>query len=125
MKKTIIFVTVVLTVALFAGCMGMDSAKTRMQNTADNIKENAQQATDMTKNALDKSKFIGEEKAKEKALEHAGLTTDGTVFEKIDLDQEMGVWEYEVEFRNAGLEYEVDINAETGEVIAFKKEFDD
>ena len=76
-------------------------------------------------NLPDKTALITKEEAQAKALERAGLTAESVNRVKSELDYEWGVWKYEVEFRHEGFEYEVDINAETGKVTKFEKEFDD
>lgn len=70
----------------------------------------------------DVSKFIGEEKAKEIALEKSEISADGVRFDRIELDRDNGIWQYEVDFKHGDMEYDVDINAETGEILSFEKE---
>ncbi len=70
----------------------------------------------------DASKFIGEEKAKELALKRAEISADGVKFDRVELDRDDGVWQYEVDFRHSDMEYDIDINAETGEIVSFEKE---
>ncbi|MBQ2931707.1 MAG: PepSY domain-containing protein [Clostridia bacterium] len=70
----------------------------------------------------DDSKFIDEEKAKELALEKAGVGADGVKFDRIELDRDNGIWQYEVDFRSGDVEYDIDIKADTGEVLSFEKE---
>ena len=67
--------------------------------------------------------FIGESRAKEIALERAGITS--AVFEKVELDEDDGVWVYEIEFYADGVEYECKINAITGKIREFGSEKDD
>lgn len=67
--------------------------------------------------------FIGESRAKEIALERAGITT--ARFEKVELDKDDGVWVYEIEFYADGIEYECKINAITGKIREFGSEKDD
>ena len=69
--------------------------------------------------------FIGEERAKQIALEKAGLSADAVVFERVELDFDDGVWEYEVEFRQGRTEYSADIKAEDGTVLSWEKDIDD
>ena len=73
----------------------------------------------------EKPALIDKETAKSKALEHTGFSAYDVKRISAELDFDKGVWEYEVEFKHSGFEYEVDINAETGEVLKSKKEFDD
>jgi len=87
--------------------------------TADGIMP---QATGKTQ--VDTSKFIGEEKAKELALKRAELGADGVKFDRVELDNDDGVWQYEVDFRHGDIEYDIDINAENGEILSFEKERD-
>lgn len=74
--------------------------------------------------ASDKA-YIGEAKAKEKALAYAGVTASSISSYEIELDYENGVMVYEIEFKAGGYEYSVDINATTGEVVKSEKEKDD
>lgn len=76
------------------------------------------------KTQVDTSKFIGEEKAKELALKKAEIGADGVKFDRVELDHDDGVWQYEVDFRHGDIEYDIDINAENGEILSFEKERD-
>ncbi|MBR4075160.1 MAG: PepSY domain-containing protein, partial [Firmicutes bacterium] len=63
-----------------------------------------------TKNTLpDSSAFIGEERAKEIALEKAGLSADEVFFDRVELDRDRNVYVYEVEFRKNRTEYDAEI----------------
>lgn len=60
-----------------------------------------------------------------KALEHARLKKEQLDFVKsINLDYEHGRKVYEIKFYQGGLEYEYDIDAETGSVLKFEKDRD-
>ena len=66
---------------------------------------------------------ITAEKAKEKALVHAGLTADQVTFTKAKADRDDGRSLYEIDFYgNDGTEYEYDIDATSGEVIKYDVE---
>lgn len=71
--------------------------------------------------ASDKA-YIGETKAKEIALEKAGVAADSLTSYKIELDTEWGNMVYDVEFTAEGVEYDLELNATTGEVLKFEKE---
>lgn len=71
------------------------------------------------------SAYIGEERAANAALEHAQVSAENAERIRVELDWEKGVMIYEVDFDAAGFEYEVDVNAETGEVLKFDRERDD
>lgn len=66
--------------------------------------------------SVDTSAFIGTDKAKSIALEKAGIPADGVIFDRIELDRDDGVWQYEVEFRKDRTEYDIDISATDGTI---------
>lgn len=64
--------------------------------------------------------LIGEEKAKELALAHAGVAGDQVTFIKSGLDRDDGRRVYDVEFYTTDYrEYDYDIDAYTGEILSF------
>ncbi len=66
----------------------------------------------------DKKAVISEERAKEIALEHAGLEEEDVSFVKSELDYDDGIALYEVEFYGKDYrEYDYEISAGTGEII--------
>lgn len=69
--------------------------------------------------------YIGEEKAKEIALEHAGVAASAATQLYAKLDYEDGVMVYEVEFYAGNYEYDYEINAKTGAVIKSERDYDD
>lgn len=62
---------------------------------------------------------IGEAKAKEIALNHAGLKEADVTFIKVERDYDNGRLKYEVEFYSGNQEYDYDILASTGEILSF------
>lgn len=68
----------------------------------------------------DAGEQIGEDRAKEIALEHAELTDADVTFTKaeLDLDDEQTV--YDIEFRYETTEYEYEIHAQTGEIVKYE-----
>ncbi len=73
--------------------------------------------------ASDKA-YIGQEKAKQAAISHAGASADKLTEYEIELDFEHGVMVYEVEFKCEGFEYDYEIDAVTGAVLKSEKEPD-
>ena len=71
------------------------------------------------------SAYIGEESAVNAALERAQVGAENAERVRVELDWEKGVMIYEVDFDADGFEYEVDVNAETGDVLKFDRERDD
>ncbi len=69
--------------------------------------------------------LLSKEEALTKALEHAQLTRDQLDFlKKIELDFEHGKKVYEISFYKNGVEFEYDIDADTGRILKFEKDFD-
>lgn len=68
---------------------------------------------------------ISAEDAKRTALEHAKLKEEDVKDLDIDLDRDGGVLKYEIDFRHGDIEYDYDINAETGKIISADKDRED
>ncbi|MDD6021626.1 MAG: PepSY domain-containing protein, partial [Oscillospiraceae bacterium] len=73
--------------------------------------------TTTTKAQESTSAFIGVDKAKSIALSDANVKSSEATFIKAKLDKDDGVYEYEIDFRSGGTEYEYSINAKTGKII--------
>jgi len=67
--------------------------------------------------------YIGEARAKEIALDRAGVTAGSLTAYAIEMDFNHGVMVYDVEFTSGGYEYDCEINAVTGDVVKFEKEY--
>ena len=68
---------------------------------------------------------VDEAKAKEVALNHAGLSQDQVTFVKCQLDRDNGRQIYDVEFYTADYkEYDYEIDAATGEVLSYDYDAD-
>lgn len=68
--------------------------------------------------------YIGEERAKELALQHAGVSAAKATFIKAKLDREDGRMVYDVEFYSGQTEYDYEIDALTGAVISYDHDFE-
>lgn len=68
------------------------------------------------------SKDIGEAKAKQIALEHAGVAEADASDLWVNRDYDDGRLEYEVEFFSASKEYDYDIDAADGTILSFDSE---
>ena len=66
--------------------------------------------------------LIGEEKAKEIVLTHAGVTAEGITRYGFRRDLDDGKEVYEIEFWSGNVEYDYEIDAQTGEIIQFDKD---
>lgn len=69
--------------------------------------------------------YISADKAKSIAYDHAGVKAADVKFAKAELDRDDLIVHYDVEFVAGNFEYEYEINAESGKVIASDKEFND
>ena len=67
--------------------------------------------------------YIGEEKAKTVALERAGVTERELLLYRIGLDTHNGTMVYNVEFTTDSYDFDCDVNAKTGEIVKFEKEY--
>lgn len=64
-------------------------------------------------------------KAKQIALKHAGFTESEVSQLKCKKDTDDGITVYEVEFKKGSVEYEYEINANTGKIISWDSDIDD
>lgn len=68
------------------------------------------------------SMYIGMDRAKAIALEHAGLADSRVIFTHLSMGREDGRMVYEVEFRLNGTEYEYEIDASTGRIVDHERD---
>lgn len=102
-----------------------DAASGAVQASGAAQASEAAQTSAAAQNASD-SGMIGEEKAKEIALNHAGLTEDQTQRLWVKRDYDDGRSIYEVELYGEGRdEYDYEIDAVTGEIVAFDTDLHD
>ena len=62
---------------------------------------------------------ITKEKAKEIALNHAGVSASQAAFVKAKQDMENGILVYEIEFYAGNKEYDYEIDAKTGKILSY------
>ena len=77
------------------------------------------------KSTAENAAYISENEAKSIAFSHASVDAANVKFSKVELDRDDMIVHYDVEFVEGKYEYEYEINAETGKVIAFDKDFND
>ena len=73
----------------------------------------------------DASNYITAEQAKSAALSHAGVSANDAIFVKAGLDWDDGKVHYEVAFYAGNTEYDYDIDAVSGAVLSYDREWDD
>ncbi len=78
-----------------------------------------------SKATVSKLSTITKAKAKKLALEHAGVKQQDAKFDRTELEEDDGMKHYEIEFSADGYDYDYDINAQSGAIIANSKEKDD
>ena len=71
------------------------------------------------------SNFLSEDEIKAIVFNHAGVNANDVREFEIELDDEHGIWVYEVEFKAGNIEYDYVVNAVTGEIIKSETEVDD
>ena len=88
-----------------------------------NINKNQANNENINNNqALNETIKISTEQAKEIALKHANLTTTEVTFGKVELDFDDGIQKYDIKFYNNKIQYDYEIDANTGEIISYEKE---
>ena len=102
-----------------AGRIGGEIKREIKEEVAD-VKEDIKEITPENMIATDKENFIGEEEAKKIALSKAEISSDGVIFDRVELDNDNGIWQYEVEFRKDTTEYSADVNAVDGTIISWE-----
>lgn len=68
---------------------------------------------------------IGIEKAKQIALENSGVSSNSIRNLDMEPDYDRGIKIYEINFKVGNIEYEYEINATTGSIEKYDKEYDD
>ncbi len=86
--------------------------------------QNSSSSSQNSQSSASSGSYIGETAARSIALEHAGVKESDVYKLECELDREDGKMIYEVEFDCGGYEYEYDIDALTGDVLKYSKEFD-
>lgn len=65
---------------------------------------------------------ISVEEAKQIVLSHAGLTSNQVIFKSTELDFDYGIQKYEVEFYYNNREYSYEVDANTGDILAYEQD---
>lgn len=81
--------------------------------------------TEGKKQTTSEKKEISKSKAKNIALKHAGVSESDAYALSVELDRDDGKVYYEIEFKSGGYEYSCNVDAYSGKISDFEKEFDD
>lgn len=76
-------------------------------------------------NSVSQEGFISEQKAKEVAFDDAGVLENQVSSQRVKLEMDDGIWEYEVEFYVDNKEYDYEIDAISGTIRKKDMEIDD
>ncbi|MBQ4128995.1 MAG: PepSY domain-containing protein [Ruminococcus sp.] len=139
MKKLLVLALVLVLTFTIAGCStnaqsgaNLDIADVTETVTAIETQPPTQPKTEEVTTAptqaqtqAKKDENIGEKKAKSIALKHAGLKESEVSGLYVELDYDDGVLRYEVDFRQGQIEYDYDIDAKTGDILSYDKDYDD
>ena len=133
MKKVISLTALVFLFACFmVGCDMVKSGERAARQGAQKVEDGASKLMNDEKAMLndgkdvssltheERSKFIGDEKAKEIALKKANVTTESVIFDKVELEYDDGVWQYDVDFKKDTTEYDTKINAIDGSILKWE-----
>lgn len=116
-----------LTNQINGGTTGQNSSQgitSENNQSSGNSSNNQSDSSSQTQNnqSDNSSQYIGTEKAKQIALNHAGVSSSSATFTKTKLDRDDGIYVYEIEFISGEIDYDYEINATTGNVISFDTE---
>ncbi len=131
-KKRSIIIVSILAVVLFGafiyfsglGRVAYDEVREEITEELDEHKNDMKQVGDVTDpdSKVNTEDYIGFDRAKEIALDKAGISAEQAIFEEVSLDEENGIMVYEIEFKHQHIEYGVHINAVNGEIVKFNKD---
>lgn len=128
MKKSIIlFCSLILAISL-AAC-GENASGSDLGNgvsSGSNMGSSVESAIDNAASSVTELVAkISAEDAKRTALEHAKLKEEEVKDLDVDLDRDNGVLKYEIDFRHGDIEYDYDIDAQSGKIISADKDRED
>ena len=82
----------------------------------------AQESTSQSGGSSQDTNYISADKAQSIALQHAGVSASDATFRKAHLDRDDGIYVYELEFVSGDLEYDYEIHATTGAILAWDRD---
>lgn len=92
-----------------------------IENNPSTNNDSTNSTNNQPNNSTTASQGISEEKAKEIALSHSGLTSDAVRFERVERDYDNGRQKFEIEFYANNVEYDYEIDATTGDILSYEK----
>ncbi len=144
MRKHLILAVAAVCVMTVAGCAGTDtgtggsisgeSSQTALENSqqtsretvtlsdSGNIDSAAESDKNKTDNAQQNAVSLTLDEAKAIALEKAGVSEKDVVFTETSFEYDDGVACYQIDFISGTTEYEIEIDANSGEIIEYEAE---
>ena len=128
MKKrlwSLLLVTVLVSMTMTGCRQALQSAEMAAEQGAEAIGGALMQSvgtTDASASTGPVTPVLTPEEAKQIALQHAGLTEDQVIGLQAQYEIEHGTPIYDVEFHHRMWEYDYEIHADTGEILAFSKD---
>ena len=135
MKKLVLLCTVVLLIALLAGCKAeqslreldkkLDAVEERIEDKGDSLESRLERTVEPKTTEGSKTQTpptLSGIEAEDLALEHAGLPVDQVTALRSRYEIDDGIPQYDVEFYFEGWEYEYEIHAETGRILDFDRD---
>lgn len=98
----------------------LDAITPDAQNRADQTSATNKGGQPSITDKTNTQNFIGEDKAKQLALDKAGVSAGDVIFDRTELDNDNGVWVYEIEFKSKTAEYDAEIKAEDGSFLEWE-----
>ena len=131
MKKVFLLSMCIVFILSLAACSTakkvVDDAESMGEDIVSDTESIADDAKDKMKDndsSMNLMAGITASQALESALKHAGLSKSQVSDIDIDLDRDNDMLIYEVDFNFGNVEYDYDVNAETGEIISHTKNKD-
>ncbi|MCD8068947.1 MAG: PepSY domain-containing protein [Lachnospiraceae bacterium] len=123
-KKAVISITCALVVLALVGTATAYAAVNRSTagDKTSQVFETADTNDATQSDTTASTEAITADAAKEVALTDAGLTADAVTFTKTELDYDNGLIVYDIEFYADNVEYEYEVNANTGAIYSKSKE---
>lgn len=135
MKKLITLVLAVILITSLAACgedkdttssnMSSGGVISRIEDGVSSFIDRVESGiSSMTSMMTQSDSVISKEDALDIALKDAGVTKDSISEYESELDRELGVLVYDIEFKSQGTEYSYEIHAENGTILDKKSEKD-
>lgn len=93
------------------------------ESTSDTEDKTGEKTSDKTSSKKTSTDSISEKKATNIALKDAGIKRSATDFINCQQDMDDSILQYEIEFVSDGIEYDYEINAQTGDILSKDSEY--